>query len=329
MHIGGKWVGLGLGDIDPEVHRFKVFAKRKWATGAAAIMVNEVFDTELLVFVMKIQGVYHAEGKLHAPNGILDFDTKRVSGFIKVAPPAKPTLFTVQGTGVDMWTGPPADTARAVADIYRWQPIGNYPAKAFPMNPSVQQGRAELNLQIDLNPGPFALAGFSQGAIVISEVWEYDIKPENGRLHHRINDCRKAVAWGNPMREKGKFFSDPGGPVVKYESRGIADQLMVDTPSWWRNYAHAGDLYTDVSGQSAENKTAIYKVVMGTRILSGPDSLLAQVLEVLGVKKDAGRLLETIGLFKSLMDAGLFFARGTTPHLNYQVGPAIDYLRAA
>jgi hypothetical protein len=106
-------------------------------------------------------------------------------------------------------------------------------------------------------------------------------------------------------------------------SHGIADQLMKDTPTWWRDYAHKGDLYTDVEGQAGENCTAIYKVIMGARMLQGPDNLLAQVLE-LGTGKPA----ELIGMFKAVMDAGLFFLKGTGPHVNYQTQPAIDFLAA-
>jgi hypothetical protein len=106
-------------------------------------------------------------------------------------------------------------------------------------------------------------------------------------------------------------------------SHGIADQLQQDTPAWWRNYAHKGDLYTDCEGQSGEDKTAIYKIIMGTRVFKGPDNLLAQFLEL---AKDP--VPEATGMFKAIVDAGLFFARGTGPHVNYSPQAAIDYLLA-
>lgn len=168
-----------------------------------------------------------------------------------------------------------------------------------------------------------ALAGYSQGAIVTAECWEYDIKPDNGRLHWAKDYVVKAVAWGNPMREAGKAYPDAGAAMAGPKSHGIADQLMVDTPSWWRNYAHKGDLYTDCEGDSGEMKISIYKVIMGTRVFSGPDSLLAQVLEVA-----TSPLFETIAMFRAMLDAGMFFAGGTGPHVNYDIGPAINYLRS-
>lgn len=243
----------------------------------------------------------------------------------------RPILLTACGTGVPWWVGPDADVARAVEDIYRWRPIG-YRAAAFPMNPSVQEGRTEgcrilEEERAQIERHGLVLGGFSQGAIVICEMWEYDIKPEGGRLHWAMPHVRKAFAFGNPMREEGKAWPDYSGtPMASPKSRGIADQLMVDTPPWFRSYAHAGDLYTDCQGESGEMKTAIYKVVMGTRVFSGPDSLLAQVIELLA--PSPGRLFEVVALFKAIMDAGMFFAKRTGPHLNYRVQPAIDYLRA-
>jgi hypothetical protein len=326
MILGGKWVGLGLGDVSPEVRKIKEFMRKKFRSYAGHLADTELYDEAMTAAVLEMQRRYRDDGKL-APdlvNGIVGATTKYVMGYLPwPATPKRGTFLTVCGTGVPWWVGPDADTARAVADQWLWQPVG-YPAAPFPMNPSVQNGRAELINQINLHPGPIALGGYSQGAIVTAEVWEYDIKPSNGRLHHRINDVKKAVAWGNPMRQQGKSHPDPGAGMAGPKSEGIADRLMVDTPDWWRNYAHAGDLYTDVEGDSGEMKRSIYKVVMGTRVFSGPDSLLSQVLEI-----TTSPLFETIAMFKAMMDAGMFFAKGTGPHVNYNVGPAIDYLRAS
>jgi hypothetical protein len=196
------------------------------------------------------------------------------------------------------------------------------------MNRSVQEGRAELARQFDIHRDRItrhgaAMIGYSQGAICTSETWLQDIAPDNGKLRWAKSFMLKSVTFGNPMREAGKVWADPGAPPAPMTSRGIADQLMTDTPTWWRDFAHKSDLYTDVEGESGENKTAIYKIIMGARMLQGPDNLLAQVLE-LGTGKPA----ELIGMFKAVMDAGLFFLKGTGPHINYDPKPAIEYLAA-
>lgn len=340
MRIDGQWVGIGLGDSSAEIRTIKTFMRRKFSSYAGHLADTEDYDTEMTAAVAEMQRRYEAGGKIgrydYLP-GIINVATKIVMGYLNpppVAPPERPILFTVCGTGVPWWgPGPDSDLARAVEHKWRWQPIG-YPAAPFPMNRSAQAGREELVNQITLNRRviedrdlEIALAGFSQGAIVTSECYLLDIVPPNGRLHWVKDRLTRAVTWGNPMRQQGSAWPDPGAAMVGEKSHGIADILMTDTPvKIWRDYAHKGDLYTDVYGESGENKRAIYKIVMGTRIFTGPDSILAQLLEVMGIREDAGQIAEVIGMFQAIMDAGLFFARGTGPHLSYHIGPAIDYL---
>lgn len=332
MRISGAWVGLGLGDASPEVARIKEHLRRKFSY-ARNLSRSNIFDQHLVDVVTEMQKRYRAAGKLadgdYIP-GVVNYKTKVVMGFLH--PPAavdsRPMLFTVCGTGVPWWVGPDADTARAVEDMYRWQPIG-YPAAPFPMAPSARAGRAELINQIErhrpqIERGGAALIGYSQGAIVTSEAWMLDIDPPGGKLHWLKPHLRKAVTFGNPMREQGRVWADAGGAPAPPRSRGIADMLLADTPQWWRDYAHAGDLYTDVEGDSGEYKTAIYKVVMGARIMQGPDSLLAQILEL-----TAAPAREVMAMFSAILDAGLFFAAKTGPHVNYSPSAAVDYLRAA
>ncbi len=318
MIIGGQWVGLGLGDSSLEIRKIKEYMRRKFGSYAGHLADTELYDQQMVSIVMEMQRRYKVP-----VTGIIGYSTKLLMGYLKPDPSVKATLFTVHGTGVTMWDGPPADTARAVENVYRWQPIGNYPARPFPMGPSVDLGRAELVRQINLNPGPFAMAGYSQGAIVTSQVWKYDISNPRGILHHRLGDVRKIVTWGNPMRQAGKAYGTTL-PAPGPGAHGIADDLLTDTPDFQRDYAHQGDLYTDCEGESGENKTAIYKIVMGQRVLSGADSILAQVLELVANPGPG-----TMALYRSILDAGMFFSKGTGPHVNYNIQPAIDFLRAA
>ena len=56
------------------------------------------------------------------------------------------TILTWQGTGADMWTGFPAQTASAAQqanpNVFYWQPVGNWPAATYPMGPSVAAGNS-------------------------------------------------------------------------------------------------------------------------------------------------------------------------------------------
>jgi hypothetical protein len=146
-----------------------------------------------------------------------------------------PVIITVNGTG----DPDPASTAgfsgllgsmiggvnpwEIVADMkagievpappWLWQPIG-YPAAVFPMNPSVQNARAQIvaalggpasaDYQAPVYPsGPFALSGYSQGALVTGQVWAQDILSPTGVLHHRLPDCLSVVNFGDPYRSPG------------------------------------------------------------------------------------------------------------------------------
>ena len=326
MKIGGAWVGWGLGDESDEIAKFKAFLRGKFSY-AKLLTDDGIFDDATLTAVLDMQKRYVAAGKLPSASGIINWRTKVVSGFLKPAQPAdsRPMLFTVCGTGVPWWVGPDADVARAVEGRWKWQPVG-YPAQPFPMNPSVQAGRLELIRLFELHRNRIekygaGLIGFSQGAICICETWLDDIAAENGRLRWAKGSILKAATFGSPMREAGKVWADAGAAPASITSHGIADRLMVNTPTWWRDYAHTGDLYAEVEGDAGEFKTAIYKVIMGARIMQGPDSILAQVLEL-----TQAPATEAIAAMQALLKAGMFFVRGTGPHLNYDTRPAIDHL---
>jgi len=240
-----------------------------------------------------------------------------------------PWLFTVHGTGMADPLGPgiPADTARGVLDKYRWQPIGNYPAVPFPMKPSIDKGRAELVLQLEQKPGPLALAGYSQGAVVVGQVLKHDIMAPEGRLHHRLKDVRKVVFWGNPMRQQGiAHFDHWKYPVAPADSFGImADRLEgLDNATFEvRDYAHSGDMYACVKDREADEwKVMVQRLIFSvTDFFGGEDSLVAQLLEW-GQKP----LSETIAAATAGIEAIRFFMN--LDQHNYNRFPAVDFLRS-
>lgn len=336
MKIAGQWVGLGLGDSSEEIRRLKNHMRRKFSY-AAQLRDTTLFDQQMLDAVAEMQKRYQSAGVLKTGSytpGIVNVATKIACGFMTVPQvDTRPVLFTVCGTGVPWWIGPDADTARAVEDRYLWQPIG-YPAKPVPMGPSIQAAKDELYVQMTkhrnrVERNGCAFASYSQGAIAVSETWEQDVKPEGGRLAWARPFVRKAVTWGNPSRERGKIWPDAGAPMASVDSQGVTGRLMVDTPAWWRNYAHRGDLYTDVPiDQSGENRRAIWQIIRDGDIARGPDSLLRQFLELSGAI-DGTQIAETTAMLKAMLDALVFFGGGTKPHINYSTSEAIAYLRAA
>ena len=336
MRIGGAYVGLGLGDVHEEVRRIKAHMRKKFSY-ARNLADTSLYDQPMVAAVTDMQARYAKAKQIgaHTP-GIINAETKYAMGFLPRPPRAdtRALLLTVCGTSVPWWVGPDADTARAVEFKYKWQPIG-YPAQAVPMGPSIRAGRDELANQMNLHRDRIvkhgcALAGYSQGALIVSETWQYDIKPTTGRLHWALPFVKKAVMWGNPMRQRGMVWPDAGGPPSPTTNQGVTETLLSDTPSWWREYAHRGDLYTDVPpDESGENRTAIWKLIRDGSIIKGPDSLLNQLLELGGFVKDSDQISEVTGMFKAMVDALTFFGQQTQPHTNYSTAEAIEYLRAA
>lgn len=337
MKIGGAYVGLGIGDASDEVRKLKAHMRRKFSY-AKNLADTSVFDQQMVDAVVEMQKRYAAAGQLAAGKytpGIVNAETKYVCGFLPRPPKAdtRPILITVCGTGVPWWVGPDADTARAVEYKYRWQPVG-YPAQAVPMGPSIQAARDETFVQMtkwrsQIEKHGCAWAGYSQGALALSESWTYEVLPANGRLHWALPFIRKGVFWGNPMRPRGDVAPDAGGSPSPPANGGVTQVLMPATPIF-RQYAHRGDLYADVPpDESGENRTAIWQLIRSGDIMSGPDSLLNQFLELAGMVQDGNQISEATGMFKAMIDALQFFGAQTGPHINYSTAEAIDYLKAA
>lgn len=266
-------------------------------------------------------------------DGVLDWNTQVALGLVKKSPtaPARPprTFYTVAGTGSDMWTGYPADIARAVSDLWFHQPVF-YPATAFPMDKSVSAGRRELVRLISERPvnEEIALGGYSQGAIVISEVWKHDILDPRGVLHDRLQYVTAAVTQGNPMREEGVAWGNVAAGIPVPDGRGIAGNRLVDTPRWWHDYAHGGnspfgrDIYTDTPGDDAgELMEMIFNIVFSK--WTGSNSVLEQIMEF-----TQRPVPEAIAAFRAIAFGIMFLGKGTGPHITYDIRPAIDHLRA-
>jgi hypothetical protein len=318
----GTWV-LGPGDSSAEIRKIKAFMRSKFRSYAGGLADTDLYDQQMMDAVSEMQRRYGVP-----VTGYIGYSTKVLMGYLAATPvDIRPMLFTVCGTGVPWWVGPDADMARAVEDRYKWQPIG-YPAAAFPMGKSITSGKDELINQMNIwrpqiERNGFALAGYSQGAVVTSEVYMEFIR--GGWAEPFL---RKAVTWGNPSRELGKVYPDfaPGQSVAPRNTSGVAyvDDRMYDTPDLWRDYAHKGDLYAACEqGDSGEDKTAIWRIVRGEQFFIGPDTLLEQFLEI-----TTSPIPGAIGAFKAMLDAGMFFGGGLTQHTSYNIGPAIDYLRS-
>jgi hypothetical protein len=340
MDVNGKWVGWGLGDSGPKVVAMKAFLKRKFSYAKVLDSTN-LYDQTMVAVVTEMQTKYGIPA-----TGIMDYATQLKCEFVR-KPPV--TILTAQGTGVDMWTGPPADTARAVVAANPkaafWQPIGEYPANVFPMGPSVQQGVAEgQRLLTNVYPtGPIILIGYSQGAIVTSKLWRDVIL--NGPLAHRAKDVIASVTFGNPLRAPGVANGNvfAGWPlpnqvdgVVTGGISGTDDLRPEQTPAFWYDFVGIGgdggasELYTNApvgadpwtaEGPVGVLETQIYNIVQ--------QATFADVLAIAGdvVKVFANPIGEIVTIVEALINGGLFVVAGpNADHNTYDIGPAVRYL---
>ncbi|UJD20851.1 lysin B [Mycobacterium phage Zimmer] len=265
-------------------------------------------------------------------DGIVSDDDLRGLG-IEVPHDDRPWLFTVHGTGQPNPTGPglPVDTAMQVMDLYKHQGIGNYPATAFPMWPSIMKGVDELVLQIEQkltgNDDDFAMAGYSQGAMVVAYVLKHYILDPNGRLHKFLGRLKKVIFWGNPMRQKGKADWDGWLEVAPADSHGIFTEDLLEGLEQYdfevRDYGHKGDMYAcNFDTDADEYKRAICKIVMkATDWFGGPDSLVSQLKEL------AMRPLPEMIAAATAIISAIQFGTHMENH-NYNIQPAVEFLRS-
>jgi hypothetical protein len=272
-----------------------------------------------------------------------------------------PVLITVNGTG----DPDPADTTgfagmlgsmvggvnpwEIVADMkagvatppppWIWQAIG-YPASVFPMQPSVDNARAQIvaalggppspNYAAEVYPsGPFALSGYSQGAIVTDTVWAQDILAEDGVLHHRLSDCLSVVNFGDPWRSPGiaNGNSYQGIPVPGTQDGAVTGGIggPLDLTEAQTNYPNSlgkptvmsfalpGDLYASapIGGNpwTAEAGAGQVGTSIYSFILAGSFGKFIDII---------GDLLVPIGTIEEIINGLQFFAQGTgAPHWQY------------
>jgi hypothetical protein len=163
-------------------------------------------------------------------------------------PTAKLTVFDVSGTSaLSVLTGGAAGTTAQSPPSWNLAGLIDpnlitikevpYPA-GMPFNNSYQKGVTNLEAMITNTPGPFALVGTSQGAMVIAAVYDA-VRKGTGALASRTGDLRQGIAYGNPCRKRGSIApgcADPGGYGINVDSWL---QSVVD-PNWW-DFVNPGD----------------------------------------------------------------------------------------
>lgn len=189
------------------------------------------------------------------------------------------TLYTVAGTGNSAQVGARNTGAAGFAaqvgsgvdaDLYNWVPVA-YPATLV-FADSVAAGVDTLTNLIISTPGPFVMVGYSQGAVVVSQVLQ---QLQSGSLVNRMSDLVAGVTFGNPMREAGHTFPngiDPGGHGIM-----DADSRLAGTPDLWWDFAVPQDLATTTGDDSVGTRlTSVFMNFYNNFVLGGNVALFLE-----------------------------------------------------
>jgi hypothetical protein len=164
------------------------------------------------------------------------------------APTTRLTVFDVAGTSAlavatsGQLGSPTAQTPPAwnLAGLLHNNPLITieevpYPG-CVPFNPSYQAGVTTLVQMINQTNGHFAMVGTSQGAMVISKVYD---KIRYGELASRNHHFLQGITYGNPCRQAGSIAPgcvDPGGHGINVDTF-----LLSNVDSRWWDFANPGD----------------------------------------------------------------------------------------
>jgi hypothetical protein len=203
--------------------------------------------------------------------GIVRIGNKVVS---PVASKGYATVAGLNGRTATWDGGPENDPFPFLLDPDVWDAVKiSYPAAALGIGPSIDYGVDQTVKAIRaLPPGtPFALGGYSQGAAVMSGVYN-QIKVSTGALYSRRNEFLGGVMFGNPRRQinhRGEiggtwsgYWDDPNkgtanaatsGGHGSFPATGPYARLSGADPTKWIEFTAPDDIFSSV-GDTADGQ---------------------------------------------------------------------------
>lgn len=274
-------------------------------------------------------------------------------------------VLTVSGTGVDMWNTSSPQPALVGSqlqandpDTYLWQPVGDYPAATFPMQPSVTAGvqsliyltTGETYTGFNVTPGPtygensLILIGYSQGALVVCQFIQWCWQFNRMDILSRIV---AVVVWGNPQRLEGwasgnefagwpmpglRDGSTTGGIAQGLNVTGIVNmteaqmqpQLATPVTHYWGDFVNTNDAddgETELYANAPQNGVGSVEQTIFNAVqnLDG-QTALAVVEEIAHPLNDA----------KAIMNGFEFLAaQGNADHYTYDTTPMYNFAALA
>lgn len=235
-------------------------------------------------------------------------------------------LYTFNGAGVDMWTGPPAEVGGAVdARTIYWQPVA-YNASPDQMQTNTEQAEAEfVRLVSEEHPGDkILICAYSEGAIAASNLLDrmgVTTSSTATDLAYLKPLFLGGCSFGNPRRQAHHMLgqSPAAGPQPPAQDAldpggsGIAPNCLQGTPDTWWDFANPGDLYAAcvATGDALDDIHAIYAIVQ-----NWTSGLLQLFERIIGIV--AG--LQVLGVAEAIYYAAVFFGVDQlAPHTTYEI----------
>jgi hypothetical protein len=270
-----------------------------------------------------------------------------VEGTVYPGAPAPPSFIAGDNNG--FWCGFASGVVGGLANTQDglWASPGvGYPAKTVPMWPSVQVGRANLNIALaDYATGYYMQHGSYDGLVIVGSAWSQgamvwcqtfflDILPVSGTLHYLLPYVYRlyffgdifrcpGIAHGNdiagiplPPKLDGQTTGGIGGPLDYTVAQ--ANMAAPDGKFLVYSFVNPNDLYADapcgdtpwVSLPSAgQVEYMFFKIIMQPN--------LADIVSL------ATLLDKPIGDVEALINTGEFFGAGNNAG-HYQYGPGMD-----
>lgn len=328
-----------IGDHGPGFRDFQLFLNAKFSS-YSHLKIDEYYGLDEAKVVAEAMRRYNLQPSYMTIT--LDGKPVNVEGAIATNEflvkanyrPIRPVIFTVEGHGSNMFVGPCAFTAQVLEQqgVAWWQPVG-YDNFSLPFKN--QTGVDELVRLISATTlygprgearpfptgTPWGLMGFSQGGIVTGKVFLEYLRPASGSLNWRLKDLKRAIAFGNPYREKDVIAEWVPDPPTK-GTQGISDVRIDNTPPWWKEHSRHGDLYAEnPDNEVGLDCTAVYKIIAESSWVGGPAGMLARVLDIVGNPFD-GFADMAMAIIRAAM-----FAGNAGPHGIYDLGPCVEWMR--
>lgn len=269
-----------------------------------------------------------------------------VEGTVYPGAPAPPSF--VAGDNEGYWCGFASGVVGGLADQADglWESPGvGYPAKTVPMWPSVQVGRANLNIELAAYATRYYRqhgsydgmviigSAWSQGAMVWLQTFFHDILPPTGTLHYLLSYVYRlylfgdifrcpGIAHGNeiagiplPPKLDGVTTGGIGGPLDYTVEQ--ANLLAPDGKFLIYSFVNPNDLYADSpcgDDPWTSLKSAGSVEYLFFQVIMQPN--LADMLALVKLTKTP------LGDIEALINVGSFFGAGNNAG-HYQYGPGM------